>query len=337
MNMKKASRIFLFSIILITFIIVVKGYGDIRQLINKTDIRYLGMAVLMMVIDWLFDGLILNSITKTVHGSMEYIKSLKIAIIGQYYSAITPFSTGGQPVQVYLMNKDDISVAKGSTILFNKFIIYQMAVTFYSLIMFVFKIGFILNDAKAAVPFIVIGFILNLGILIGIILLFYKPQWIKPIIVYCYRGLYKIKIIKDLDGYIEKLDSTMEEYEQSISKIKENKLNSLKIFLFTLIQLTCYFSITYFVYLSLGLEGSSILDIIAIQSLVYMAASYIPTPGTAGASEGGYYLLFKPLFTKNFIGYALLLWRGISYYFRLIITGIVVLIDNIIRNRKAVA
>ncbi len=67
-----------------------------------------------------------------------------------------------------------------------------------------------------------------------------------------------------------------------------------------------------------------------------MAASYIPTPGTAGASEGGYYLLFKPLFTKNFIGYALLLWRGISYYFRLIITGIVVLIDNIIRNRKAV-
>ncbi len=336
MNIKKANRIFLLSVTLITFTIILKGYGDFSKLMGQTNIRYLEMAMMMMVIDWLFDGFILNIITETVHGNISYFRSLRIAIIGQYYNAITPFSTGGQPVQVYLMSKDNISVTKGSTILFNKFIIYQMAVTFYSLTMLVSKIGFILNDAKAAIPFIAIGFLVNLVILVGIILLFYKPQWIRPIIVYCYKGLYKIKIIKDLNKHIDKLDTTMEEYEQSLSKVKENRATSIKLFLLTLIQLTCYFSITYFVYMALGLEGASFLDIIAVQSLVYMAASYIPTPGTAGASEGGYYILFKPLFTKNFIGYALLLWRSISYYFRLIITGLVALIDTIIRNRKAV-
>ena len=295
------------------------------------------MAMVMMVLDWVFDGLILNNITKTVYGRISYLRSLKIAIIGQYYSAITPFSTGGQPVQVYLMSKDDISVAKGSTILFNKFIIYQMGVTFYSFIMIIFKMGFILNDAKAALPFVMIGFVINLIVLAGIILLFYKPEWIKPIIIYCYKGLYKIGILKDLDKYIDKLDKSMEEYQQSVVKIKENRKSSIKLFILTLIQLTCYFSITYFVYLALGLDEARFLDIIAIQSLVYMAASYIPTPGTAGASEGGYYLLFKPLFNKNLIGYALLLWRVISYYFRLIITGAVTLVDMIIRNKKAVA
>lgn len=336
MSIKKVNHIFVFIVMCITLISVLRGYGGITELMAQTKIRYLEVSILMMVLDWIFDGLILNKITKTVHSKVSYFKSLKIAVIGQYYSEITPFSTGGQPVQVYLMSKDSISVAKGSTILFNKFIIYQMAVTFYSLIMFIFKIGFILNDAKAALPFVVIGFIINLIVLAGIILLFYKPEWIKPIIVYCYKGLYKIGIIKDLAKYINKLDKSMEEYEQSVIKIKENKKSSIKLFILTLIQLTCYFSITYFVYLALGLDGASFFDIIAIQSLVYMAASYIPTPGTAGASEGGYYILFKPLFTKNFIGYALLLWRAISYYFRLIITGLVALTDMIIRKRKAV-
>ena len=83
--------------------------------------------------------------------------------------------------------------------------------------------------------------------------------------------------------------------------------------------------------------GANFIDIIAIQSLVHMAASYIPTPGTAGASEGGYYLLFKPLFTKNLIVYAVLLWRAISYYFRIIFTGLVTLIDYVIRKKKITA
>lgn len=336
MSIKKVNYIFVSLVMGITLLIVLKGYGGAAELIGKTKIIYLEVAVFMMCLDWIFDGFILNNITETVYGKISYLKSLKIAVIGQYYSAITPFSTGGQPVQVYLMSKDNISIAKGSTILFNKFIIYQMGVTSYSLIMLIFKIRFILNDAKAAVPFVMIGFIINLIVLAGIILLFYKPEWIKPIIVYCYKGLYKIGIMKDLDKNINKLDKSMEEYSESVTKIKENRKSSIKLFILTLIQLTCYFSITYFVYLALGLNGASFFDIIAIQSLVYMAASYIPTPGTAGASEGGYYLLFKPLFTKNFIGYALLLWRAISYYFKLIITGLVALIDMILRKRKAV-
>lgn len=337
MNVKKLNHIFILLIICLTLYLVVysNSFGDLTKVIRETKIRYLEIALVMMILDWFFDGLVLNNITKTVHGKINYFKSLKIAVIGQYYSAITPFSTGGQPVQVYLMSKDSISVPKGSTILFNKFIIYQMAVTFYSLVMFIFKIGFVLSDAKAAVPFVIIGFILNLIVLIGIILLFYRPNWVRPIILFGYKLVHKIGLVKNLDELTDRLDKSMAEYNESIEKIKENKKESLKLLVLTLIQLTCYFSITYFIYLALGLDEASFLDIVAIQSLVHMAASYIPTPGTAGASEGGYYLLFKPLFTKNLLAYSMLLWRAISYYFRLVVTGIVTLMDMIIRRRKS--
>lgn len=338
MNKKKANYLFIILMIVVTLAIMFSSENlkDLPQLLLKTNIVYLLLATSMMLGDWLFDGLILNLITRTVHGNISYFKSLKIAIIGQYYSAITPFSTGGQPVQVYLMSKDSISVTKGSLILFNKFIIYQIAVTLYSLVMFILKLSFILNDAKGAVPFVIIGFVMNLGVLAGIVLLFYKEEWIKPIVLYVLKFLNKVGIIKDMDKYVGKLDQSMLEYTQSVEKIKENKKSSLLLLILTIVQLTFYFSITYFVYLALGLSGETFIDIIAVQSLVYMAASYIPTPGTAGASEGGYYLLFKPLFTKNLIMYALLLWRTISYYLRVLVTGFVTLVDYIKRKRRKV-
>lgn len=339
MENRKINYTFIAIIIGITLIIILtsEGLKDLPELLINTNTTYLIIALFMMLGDWIFDGIILNIITRRVHGDVKFLKSLKIAIIGQYYSAITPFSTGGQPVQVYLMSKEDISVPKGSLILFNKFIIYQMAVTFYSLIMFMLKLNFIFNNAKTAVPFVIIGFILNLLVLTGIILLFYKPEWIKPIVLYVYKFLNKIGIMKDTQKYIDRLDKSMAEYMQSVEKIKEDKKTTMELLILTFLQLTFYFSITYFIYLALGLTEADFIDIIAIQSLVYMSASYIPTPGTAGASEGGYYLLFKPLFTSNLIIYALLLWRTISYYFRILVTGIVTLIDYIIRKKKKIA
>lgn len=339
MEDRKINYAFIAIIIGITLIIILtsEGLKDLPELLINTNTTYLIIALFMMLGDWIFDGMILNIITRRVHGDVKFLKSLKIAIIGQYYSAITPFSTGGQPVQVYLMSKEDISIPKGSLILFNKFIIYQMAVTFYSLIMFMLKLNFIFNNAKTAVPFVIIGFILNLLVLTGIILLFYKPECIKPIVLYIYKFLNKIGIMKDTQKYIDRLDKSMAEYMQSVEKIKEYKKTTMELLILTFIQLTFYFSITYFIYLALGLTEADFIDIIAIQSLVYMSASYIPTPGTAGASEGGYYLLFKPLFTSNLIIYALLLWRTISYYFRILVTGIVTLIDYIIRKKKKIA
>lgn len=339
MEDRKINYAFIAIIIGITLIIILtsEGLKDLPELLINTNTTYLIIALFMMLGDWIFDGIILNIITRRVHGDVKFLKSLKIAIIGQYYSAITPFSTGGQPVQVYLMSKEDVSIPKGSLILFNKFIIYQMAVTFYSLIMFMLKLNFIFNNAKTAVPFVIIGFILNLLVLTGIILLFYKPECIKPIVLYIYKFLNKIGIMKDTQKYIDRLDKSMAEYMQSVEKIKEDKKTTMELLILTFIQLTFYFSITYFIYLALGLTEADFIDIIAIQSLVYMSASYIPTPGTAGASEGGYYLLFKPLFTSNLIIYALLLWRTISYYFRILVTGIVTLIDYIIRKKKKIA
>lgn len=93
----------------------------------------------------------------------------------------------------------------------------------------------------------------------------------------------------------------------------------------TFIQLTVYFSITYFIYLSLGQDGAHYIDILAIQTIVYVVVSFIPTPGGAGASEGSFYLLFKVFFSRDILLYAMALWRIIVYYGNMILSGLILL------------
>jgi hypothetical protein len=68
--------------------------------------------------------------------------------------------------------------------------------------------------------------------------------------------------------------------------------------------------------------------IIALQSLLYMAVSIIPTPGNAGASEGGFMMIFHVLYTGATLMPAMLVWRLITYYANLLVGGAITLYDH---------
>lgn len=336
MKKKLINYIVLLSLVGIT-VWMIASSSDIYRLpglLTKTNKGYLLLAFLCMIGYWVFDALIITNISKMLNIKNNIIQSLKFTMIGQYYSLITPFSSGGQPAQVYSMVNDSIPIGKATSILIEKFIIYQIIVTLYSIIMFILRLSFVYTRIKTALPFMVIGIMLNFIGLITILILFLNPGLLKKITMLILQFLNKIKIIKDIDKYKLKAESHLIEYEQSIIKIRENKGMTVRASIMTIIQLTLYFSITYFIYLSLGLGKATYVDIISIQSLLYMTVSFIPTPGTVGASEGGFYVLFKVFFGANLLVYAMLLWRIISYYLSLSICGIVTLIDYLVRKRR---
>jgi uncharacterized membrane protein YbhN (UPF0104 family) len=48
-----------------------------------------------------------NQIFTDVHITIpvNFKKSMIVALVGQYYNAVTPFASGGQPVQIYYMSR----------------------------------------------------------------------------------------------------------------------------------------------------------------------------------------------------------------------------------------
>lgn len=328
----------------ITMLYILFSNSDIIQIysiLKSIKIIYILIAILSLFAFWLLEAyMIYILIAKFTHKKKDiktFWLAVKATMIGQYYSNITPFASGGQPVQLFIMKDESIPVGSGTAVLITKFLLFQVGVTFYSLVLATYRIKQLISYSNGISIFVLTGLIINISMISIIILIAIKPIILINFTKIIFNFLYRHHIIKNPSSLIIKANQFISEYEISIRKLKEDIWFTVNMFLITFIQLTAYFSITFFIYKSLNLSGSNIFEVICLQSFLYMAVSFIPTPGTTGGSEIGFILLLSHVFPANIIGTALILWRGISYYFSLIFSGIFSLSITTLSKKKSIA
>lgn len=342
-SFRKSINYLLISLSLIMMLYILFRNSDIIQIyaiLKNIQIVYIFVAILSLFAFWLFEAymiyVLITKFTDKGKNIDTFWLALKATMVGQYYSNITPFASGGQPVQLFIMKDESVSVGSGTAVLVTKFLLFQVGVTFYSLVLAIYRIQQLISYSNGISIFILAGLIINISMISIIILIAIRPNILVKFSEKFFDFLYKHHIIKNPNSMIKKTKQFIFEYEVSIRKLEEDIWFTVKMFLITLIQLTAYFSITFFIYKSLNLNGSSIFEVICLQSFLYMAVSFIPTPGTAGGSEIGFMLLLGHVFPANIIGTALILWRGISYYFSLIFSGIFSLSITSLVNKKSI-
>lgn len=305
------------------------------ETLKMADVRFLFMGIVCMFIYWGLEALMMHNLMKKVSPEMTFWSALKTTIIGQYYSLLTPFASGGQPMQLYELGKAKMSVGNATAVLVGKFLLFQVTVTLYSMTLFFLRLQGIVAGAKGATSFVVLGLSINTIGLTAIILMAFKPKAMESIGQWIIEGLHRLKLLKNREKAYKRLNHWIEEYQLAMTEFHGDLKNNIWLFALSIVQLTAFFSVTYLVYLALGLRGVSYIDIISLQAMVYMAVSFIPSPGTAGASEVGFSLLLGSIFTSHLLAMAILLWRGISYYFGLIFCGLFTLYVYITDKRRA--
>jgi hypothetical protein len=305
--------------------------------VKMADGRFLLLGIGCMFVYWGLEALMMDNLLKKVNPKMKFWSALKTTIIGQYYSFLTPFASGGQPMQLYELGKDQMPMGSATAVLVSKFLLFQITVTVYSMALFFWRLPKLFVDVQAATTFVLLGLTINVVGLTMIILMAFKPKQVEKIGRFVIEGLSKIKVIKHKEKAYEHLRTLTEEYQLAMRQFHEDIFNTFMLFGLSIVQLTVFFSITYLVYLALGLRGVSFIDIISLQAMLYMAVSFIPSPGTAGASEVGFSLLLGSIFSSHLLAMAILLWRGISYYFGLIFCGLFTLYVYLSDKRKAVS
>ena len=100
-------------------------------------------------------------------------------------------------------------------------------------------------------------------------------------------------------------------------------------FLISIVQTLIFYSVNYFIYLSLGLSGTNAITIISLQAILYVAVAFIPTPGSAGGAEACFLLIFGPVFGPGYTAVAMIIWRIITFYFILLFGGIYLSLHSI--------
>lgn len=327
-------NLFIFVLlIVITFVIVFKSY-DFNETINivlEANYLYVFLAFLCMVLYFVFEGINIKMILASLGKKIKLLSSIKYGIIGFFFSGITPAATGGQPMQIYFMNKDGISVENSTLSLIVQLASFQIVTISMGLI------GAIVNPELFTNGFIwlfLIGtFIKCIGLSIMIIGLFYS-KFSKKIITLIIKLLEKFKYEK-IDEKKHQLNSMIENYNKDARFIKENKEIMIKSLCTIFLQFIAYYTISYFVYRSFGLNTFSWIKLIMMQALLYVSVSSFPLPGAVGVSEGGFLRIYSIIYGSTILGSAMILTRVINFYLIMLIAAIVIIITTIINSNKA--
>ena len=330
--MKKKRKLFqnlafFIVLIIITFYILLKDQDlfEIFNIISSVKIEFVFIGIISMTIYLMLEAVNIGRTLKTLNEKSSFLKNFKYALIGFFFSSVTPAASGGQPMQIYYMYKDKISVSNSTLALLLNLTSMQITTISYAIISLLFNYQY-LN--KFLIIFFIVGILLNLSALILLLVGILSKRLSRGLINIAIRILKFFKV-KNIEGKKEKFEEELVKYQESAVYIKNNKKIMLKLLITTIIQFTFYYSTTYWTYRAFGFSEHNILEIIGMQAVLFATVSGIPSPGAVGVSEGAFMEIFRTVYQKSMMSSAVLLNRGINFYLFLIISAIVTLINHV--------
>ncbi len=236
-------------------------------------------------------------------------------MVGHLYSAITPFQSGGQPMQIYVMTKQNVDAGQATSTLVQKFFVYQTGITIYSLFALVFQYGKEVSSQNPVIlGFTLFGFLVQGGCAALLLVFSFNQKLTHALLTWALKLLTKLHLVKDYDKTMNTWQVQIDAFHESNQQLYKNKKLLVKTYVLTFLQLTALFAVSYCIYRAFDFDSASPVNMIFSQAFVTMVSSLIPLPGAAGASEGSFLLFMAPYFTPETVKSADLLWRIITYY-----------------------
>ncbi len=319
-------------LIMLTFVLIFKDQ-DITQVLDiatKVKGQYILVAILAMSVYIIAESINIGRILKELGEKTKFISNVKYTLIGFFFSSITPAASGGQPMEIYYMHKDNVSVAHSTVALLMHLWSFQII----TITMGIISAFFHFDVLKSGLIYLfIIGIVLNSSALTLLIIGIFSKKLSTGLINITVKILKFLKI-KNVDEKQEKIEKELASYQESALYIKEHKKLMLKTILTTLIQMLAYYSVPYWVYKAFSLSTYNIMQVLSLQAVLYATVSGIPSPGSVGVSEGGFLGIFKNAFPETIISSAMLLSRGVNFYLLIIISSILVIISTL-KDKKA--
>jgi uncharacterized protein (TIRG00374 family) len=303
------------TIALLLYIVIFEKPHNLINAIKTANIGWLICAGICIIIYWFLESITLHILSNKFAGSYSFKDAFQTTMVGQLFNCLTPFSSGGQPVQAYYMVRHGIPIGKCSSILLIKFILFQSVLTVYSLLLLLFRFKFFILEVSRFTYLTIIGFTINLIVVLLLIGIGFFPNIVKALLFAITNILYKLKLIKNKEQVQSTIDTEILQFYDCFQLLNHNISTMFTTSAFAAIQLTAFFSISYFICLALHASNLNYITIISSAAFVLMISSFVPLPGASGGAEGSFYLFFGIFFnTAGSIAIAILIWRIITFY-----------------------
>lgn len=329
MKKKVNKSILNFLLILLILVLVVyyslkDDYESIIEQLKSFGLIWLFIGLSLMLLYWLFKALCLYETTKLVQKKITLWSCYKIIVITGFFNGITPFASGGQPGQIYLMSKENIKISTATNISLQNFILYQIVLVSLGISALIYNYIFnVFQNYNLLINLIIIGFISNISVLLILFILSFCKKINTVIINWWVNLLLKLKIAKNEEKLKLNINTTINNFYESAYLLKENKIVFIKGLIYNFLGLICLYSIPFIIFIGFNdFESLNIIESIVTTAYVMVIGAFIPIPGGSGGIEYGFVNLFINFQTNIFVTSTMIIWRFITYYFDLIIGGI---------------
>lgn len=333
---------FLVLLIGITLVVLIASnrelsFGNIFGFLKSCDPWWLIAALIAMFFSVAFEGISLHFILRGLGERPRLRSSMVYATADVYYSAITPSASGGQPASAFYMVKDGIGAGKASFALVYNLIAYTTAIIVLGVSALALRPElFTAIDHWYAHTLIILGF----GLQSLLLAFFIACMFCGRAVLKCGNGLIsllvKLRIIKKKEKeekWRKKLSDEVEKYRECRRAIREHPAMSFANFVFNLAQRVSAVLIAVFVCKAAAPEAQ-IIELFVFEAFVVIGYNSIPLPGGVGAFELLYLSIYCIAFEEAFVLASMMVTRAISYYLRMLLSGIYTLIYHIRLMRR---
>ena len=300
------------------------GFIDLINKINSGKMQvntvWIVMAVVAHLLNIALDSTIIYLFIKQTTPEVKPHMALVAGMVGQFFCAVTPSSTGGQPMQILTMSRMGIKASNGTSALVQKFLVWQFTLAVYCIISISFGFSFIAGKLDPTMWVLtIIGFSAQVVMIVVLLLASFAKGITIRFVDSIFRLLGKLHILKNADEKIQSINESLENFHKSNQELNKNKKLLVLIYTLTVVQMTSFFLVPYCISQAFNID-CNIFEMIFAQSYVNMVSSLMPLPGGSGAAEYSFSVFFGTYFTAETMKTAILLWRTITYYGTIVIS-----------------
>lgn len=309
---------------IVLFFSLKDNFFETIEQIKSMNLIWLFVSVLLLIGYWLFSSLAMKLITNKFDNKIKIGEIFKLNVITQFFNGITPSSSGGQPYQIYALKKAGLTLVDSTNVSIQTFVCYQFALVFLGFVAIIFNnVLKLFTNIGFLKVLVIVGFTVNILIAAFLFAITITKKMNKKIIKFIINIGSKLKIIKNKEETSEKLNKSVDQFQQgTYLLLKDKKLLILAVF-YQLLGLISFYSIPITLLFGMGDYYSINLGLsIIATAYIMVAGSFVPLPGGTGGLEYAFVSFFGNFIKGSKLTALMIIWRFITYYFGMIIGGV---------------
>jgi len=293
---------------------------------RRIDPAYAALAALLMVTQWCLNALRFKILLNSLDNNVSFATSFKAFMSNVFMSAITPSQTGGGPMQIYVLSRSGVSIAKAFAGCLMGAVLTVVGLLSTTLAILILAPGFTEELGRHLT-----GVLLAASIVCSILVAFFLLSLFRIDLVKHLAGRSLLALLRFLRAekrisFTKRVLGGIDQYRVSIAMFgRARKRRVVLAFLVTLACLATNSLIAPVLIHGLGVDQNLPATYLA-QPILFFIAYFGPTPGASGIAEfSNYWMLTSLDIDPGMMGVYTVLWRAFTIFIGVAVGGLIIL------------